>query len=365
VRITNHGSKPATTILCTPCVTVTIAPGVTATLPADTWPAGSTVTVTSDQLVEARATTDAVPITLAGSSALTIPVLDPAQPLVLYALQAGTADILHLGTNGVAIARITVALNAGRNDVTTGFAPRLGEQVEIQASVPVIAWTETDGIIIAKAVAAAPGEQYLVRSDASTLIFVKNPSCCDVLAVSGNTLPPNQDNTTAANFQYAVALNAGTTVIRNLGYGSVVLDSQPVPGGLHPFNAWVAHHTVHVREEGATARSGLYEQTPKQSLSLNTLGSTVSLLNATRDPGTITGTITGFDDTGATTGTIPFTLRTKENTDVDLAPLHASRIRISADDYPLIGYPVLPSILASTTVNGEALAGFPIPRSVH
>lgn len=364
VRVTNQGKATATATLCADtCKTTLLAVGSTTSFPAGTWPAGATLTVTSDQALEARANTDAIPVTAARASTMALPITSTNETILAYALEPGSIDVGLLGTNGVREALTTLPLHEGRNDLVAGFTLTIGKQVELQPTVPIIAYALSNGSILrAKALADATGDQFLVRANPETIIFLKNPVSNALLTMSGNLLPPNQDNANTGNFTYATALNAGSTALRDFATGSVHLEGLRTSNGQEPFLAWADHRTIQAREEGATARTGQHETAQKYNLSLNTLGPTLTLLNASRFFGTVTGTITGLDDNGTITGTLSYELRTSENRDIDLTSLHATRVIVSANDNPIEGDGTLPAVLASTPLNGEAFPGYQLPK---
>lgn len=365
VRVTNQGSASASTTVCAEslCKTALIPVGSTTTFPAGTWPVGATLTVMSDQALEARADTDAIPITAARTSTIALPITSTGETFFAYALEPGSIDVGLNPTDGVREALTTLPLHAGMNDLTTGFTLTIGKQLELQPTVPVIAYALSNGSILrAKALADATGDQFLVRATPDTIIFLRNPVSYALLTMSGNLLPPNQDNTNTGNFSYTTALNYGSTALRDFAYGSVHLEGFPSSSGQEPFLAWAEHRTIQARAEGATALTGQHETLQKYNLSLNTLGPTLTLLNASRFFGTITGTITGLDDNGTITGTLSYELRTSENQDIDLTSLHATRVIVSANDNPIEGDGTLPTVLASTIVNGEAFPGYQLPK---
>ena len=84
--------------------------------------------------------------------------------------------------------------------------------------------------------------------------------------------------------------------------------------------------------ERFAGRQWLQRTSPSASTSSLLTGRSASL-NASAD-GPVTGIITGYNDNGEETGSMEYNLPTHGNTTLDLTPLHASRITLSANNDP-------------------------------
>ncbi len=367
IRYTNHGQEAETVRTCveqtSQCIDDVLAPGQSMTRSSP----GSNLEIYASTPTEIRGVHDALATSTMTTDLQVLPIMDASQTLQVYARAPGEATIKLLGSNGVQEDIGTYVLVPGTNTITPNLAsPRIGEQYHLTTSVPSLTTMLLGGVAYrAKTLSSAVGDQFIVTADNDSTAWVKNIHADRILPAASNYFLADTDNTGVGNFVNANVLNWGLEVFRDMTVG------KPEGGSVHllsafdsalhaniPFLAWSSDL---VQERGATANDSPVDNGYRYfTISLNQLpvDGKVRVLNASAD-GPVTGIITGYNDNGEETGSMEYNLPTHGNTTLDLTPLHASRITLSANNDP---HGLGINVLVDALINGEHKGGWQIEK---
>lgn len=372
LRYTNHGVVPDAVRTClertTTCITDLFQSGETKTYEALVQQWGrdtATLEIYANQPLEARGRSDAIPTSVATTSRQNIPIIDVTQTLTIYALGDGQAELQLLGSNGVEENSIIVHLQQGTNTIAPPFgSAAVGKQYDILPTSRTVVTTTVGGVQHrAKAFAEATGLHFILHATNDLVVPVKNIDPAAILAFDSLLYLPHTDNVQPAYLKNHDAINWGITLARamtNGAAGAVGLQGIFRNQRNEPFLAW----GTQTRDHAATANAGFGENGQrKYTTSLNQVPADrkVIVFNVSDANGPVSGTITGYDDAGRPTGTLPYQLRTWDNQEIDIASLNASRILVSANDAPS-GKSTTPSILIGANVNGVHKPGYRVEK---
>ncbi len=367
LRYTNHAAVPNTIRACiertATCITDTLAPGasitktdVVRTLGLDT----ASLELYTTGNAEIRGHNDAIPTTLITPERQNIPIMGENQTFQVYTWSPGTAELAYLLSNGVERDRETIQLSPG----TTTLTPRplqTGEQLDLIPNGPAIMTSTVNGVQYrAKALSEATGVHYVLRADAATTSWAKNPDPTGILTFATLGLPQDRDNTQSNYVKDYTAINWGTTFMKESVQvpGSMAIRGMWVTDKNMPFNAWSNGTT---QTQGATAENSFGPTgAQRYNASINQLppDHTITILAADDIPASYT--ITGHNDNGNQTGTIEGTLPIHGNTTIT-APAGSTRVTLSAKN-ATNNYTRQPHILIGATIDGINKAGYRVEK---